>query len=72
MVVPVTQGGVADGWTDLGNGVMERRMMTFLQRDIDQGYIYYKNSGAEAFSDFFMFEVSSEEKKWNLYNYKEI
>eukprot|EP00057_Strongylocentrotus_purpuratus_P020371 XP_011674845.1 PREDICTED: extracellular matrix protein FRAS1-like [Strongylocentrotus purpuratus] len=66
MVVPVTQGGVADGWTDLGNGVMERRMMTFLQRDIDQGYIYYKNSGAEAFSDFFMFEVSDSAEPPNV------
>ncbi|XP_071508475.1 extracellular matrix organizing protein FRAS1-like [Diadema antillarum] len=58
MVLPITGDGVLEGWRDIGQGLMEKRLMTFRQRDIDQGYIYYRNSGAESFADYFMFEVS--------------
>ncbi len=58
MVVAIPDEGTPDGWTDLGNGLMSKRLMRFKQADIDEGRIYYKHFGAENPTDYFMFEVS--------------
>lgn len=58
MVVPIPPSGVGSGWEDLGNGNMAARMTRFLQRDIDEGRIWYKNKGTAALTDIITFEVS--------------
>ena len=57
MVVPIPPDGVGNGWEDMGDGTMAARMTRFLQRDIDEGRIYYKNRGNAALTDVVKFEV---------------
>ena len=59
MVVAIPEDGLGEGWQDLGNGLMSKRLMRFRQRDIDEGRVYYKHFGMEGTSDYFMFEVGS-------------
>jgi hypothetical protein len=59
MVVPIPPTGVGHGWEDLGDGNMAARMTRFLQRDIDEGRIWYKNKGSAALTDIIKFEVQS-------------
>ncbi|WAQ95604.1 FRAS1-like protein [Mya arenaria] len=58
MVVPIPPSGVGNGWDDIGEGYMAARLTRFLQRDIDEGRIWYKNRGTAAFTDFIRFEVA--------------
>ncbi|XP_053388167.1 extracellular matrix organizing protein FRAS1-like isoform X2 [Mercenaria mercenaria] len=58
MVVPIPPSGVGHGWEDLGDGNMAARMTRFLQRDIDEGRIWYKNKGTAALTDIIRFEVA--------------
>ncbi|XP_035826399.1 extracellular matrix protein FRAS1 [Aplysia californica] len=58
MVVPIPQDGPSSGWTDMGSGMMGARMFRFLQRDINEGRIYYKHNGDGFLSDSFTFEVA--------------
>ena len=62
MMVPVPPNGVASGWVDLGNGNMGAPMTRFLQRDIDEGRIWYKNKGTAALTEIIKFEVSMQRK----------
>ena len=57
MVVPLPETGVYPGWDDMGDGTMATRMSRFLQRDINEGRIFYKNKGSAALTDIVMFEV---------------
>ena len=59
MVVPMPEGGATEGWTDIGGGQMAAKMFRFLQRDINEGRIWYQHNGGTTNSDFFRFEVSS-------------
>ena len=59
MIVPTPEGGPGRGWEDMGDGTMGAKMFRFLQRDIDEGRIYYKHQGSPiATTDIFTFEVS--------------
>ena len=60
MMVPVPAEGPGWGWDDLGDGMMSARLYRFMQRDIDQGRIYYRSSPklVSAVSDDITFEVS--------------
>ncbi|KAK7498552.1 hypothetical protein BaRGS_00010212, partial [Batillaria attramentaria] len=59
MIVPTPAGGPGRGWEDMGEGSMGAKMFRFLQRDIDEGRIYYKHQGAPVSEDdMFMFEVA--------------
>ncbi|KAL3876627.1 hypothetical protein ACJMK2_034445 [Sinanodonta woodiana] len=58
MVVPIPPSGPGRGWEDVGDGLMAARMNRFLQRDIDEGRIYYKNKGTQGNSDIIRFEVA--------------
>lgn len=57
MVVPLPETGVYPGWEDMGDGTMATRMSRFLQRDINEGRIYYKHKGNAALTDIVTFEV---------------
>ena len=57
MVVPLPDTGVYPGWDDMGDGTMATRMSRFLQRDINEGRIYYKHKGSAALTDTVTFEV---------------
>ena len=57
MVVPVPSSGAGRGWEDMGDGHMAANMYRFMQRDIDEGRIWYKHKGSSSRSDFFKFEV---------------
>ena len=57
-MVPIPAAGVGDGWEDLGDGNMAARMSRFLQRDIDEGRIFYKNKGRAALTGIVKFEVA--------------
>ena len=59
MVVAIPDEGLPEGWEDLGNGLMSKRLMRFKQADIDEGRIYYKHFGQESTADYFMFEVKT-------------
>ncbi|KAH3869870.1 hypothetical protein DPMN_033043, partial [Dreissena polymorpha] len=58
MVVPIPPSGITHGWDDLGDGNMAARLTRFLQRDIDEGRIFYKNKGTAALTDFVRFEIA--------------
>lgn len=57
MIVHQPEDGPGRGWEDVGGGKMSAKMFRFLQRDIDEGRIWYKHMGASADDDFFTFEV---------------
>ena len=57
MVVPLPETGVYPGWEDMGDGTMATRMSRFLQRDINEGRIFYKHKGNAALTDTVTFEV---------------
>ena len=57
MVVPLPSGGSTEGWKDLHNGKMAATMFRFLQRDIDEGRIWYRHKGGKSKDDYFIFEV---------------
>ena len=60
MIVPTPEGGRGRGWEDMGDGTMGAKMFRFLQRDIDEGRIYYKHKGSPiGNTDIFTFKVSS-------------
>ena len=52
-------GGPTEGWDDIGGGQMGAKMFRFLQRDINEGRIWYRHHGGKENSDFFIFEVRS-------------
>ena len=54
-------GGPTEGWDDIGGGQMGAKMFRFLQRDINEGRIWYRHHGGKENSDFFIFEVR---RKW--------
>lgn len=58
MIVHQPEDGPGRGWEDVGGGKMSAKMFRFLQRDIDEGRIWYQHMGASADDDFFTFEVS--------------
>ncbi|XP_041363241.1 extracellular matrix organizing protein FRAS1-like isoform X2 [Gigantopelta aegis] len=58
MVVPIPSTGAGRGWQELGDGLMAAKMYRFLQRDIDEGRIYYRNLRTGTTSDIFTFEVA--------------
>ena len=58
VVVPMPQGGATEGWQDVGDGQMAAQMSRFLQRDVNEGRIWYQHGGNTSKSDFFMFEVT--------------
>ena len=59
MIVPIPEEGVGQGWEDLGDGHMAARMYRFLQRDVDEGRIFYlHDEGSIGHSDYFTFQVS--------------
>lgn len=59
MIVPTPEGGPGRGWEDIGEGSMGAKMFRFLQRDINEGRIYYKHQGAAVGEDdVFTFEVA--------------
>ena len=58
MVVPIPSTGVGRGWQELEDGLMAAKMYRFLQRDIDEERIYYRNLHTGTTSDVFTFEVS--------------
>jgi len=62
MVVPIPPSGVGSGWEDIGDGNMAQRPTRFLQRDIDEGRIWYRNKGNIALTDILRFEVM-----WNQF-----
>jgi hypothetical protein len=58
LVVPTPAEGPGRGWEDEGDGTMAARMFRFLQRDIDEGRIFYKHhASTSGTSDVFTFEV---------------
>ena len=59
MVVPKPQGGATAGWTDVGDGKMAAQMFRFLQRDINEGRIWYQHYGKTHKQDSFVFEVGN-------------
>ncbi|XP_038060993.1 extracellular matrix protein FRAS1-like [Patiria miniata] len=58
MILPIPDTGVPSGWEDMQNNYMMKPLTRFAQEDIDQGKIYYRHSGGEVTSDYFMFEVA--------------
>ena len=46
MVVPEPVFGPGQGWQSLGNGNMAAKMFRFIQRDIDEGRIWYEHTGS--------------------------
>ncbi|XP_033644314.1 extracellular matrix protein FRAS1-like [Asterias rubens] len=58
MVLPVPGSGLPVGWEDMENGFMMQPLKHFAQEDIDQGRVYYRHSGGEVTSDYFMFEIA--------------
>ncbi|XP_064605999.1 extracellular matrix organizing protein FRAS1-like [Liolophura sinensis] len=58
MVVPVPPGGVTPGWQSMKDGQMASPVFRFLQRDVEEGRIWYKNTAGKAGADSFRFEVS--------------
>ena len=77
MVVPIPPSGITHGWDDLGDGTMAARLTRFLQRDIDEGRIFYKNKGTAALTDFVRFEVrivlkSLDLFKWGIMHLREV
>lgn len=59
MIVQQPKDGPGRGWEDVGDGKMSAKMFRFLQRDIDEGRIWYQHMGASADADFFTFEVKT-------------
>ena len=60
MMVPTPEDGPGRGWEDMGDGTMGARMVRFLQRDINEGRIYYKHHAASVGNgDEFTFEVKT-------------
>lgn len=59
MVVPVPPGGVTPGWQIMKDGQMASPVFRFLQRDVEEGRIWYKNTAGKAGADSFRFEVSN-------------
>lgn len=57
MLVPVPPNGLGQGWEDMGNGKMSAKMFRFLQRDVNEGRIWYQNTGSKSTSDIVTFEV---------------
>lgn len=57
MIVQQPSDGPGRGWEDVGNGKMSAKMFRFLQRDINEGRIWYQHMGASKDADFFTFEV---------------
>ena len=57
MVLPIPDTGLPSGWEDMQNGFMLQPLVRFAQEDINQGKVYYRHSGGEVTSDYFMFEV---------------
>ena len=57
MVVPMPDGGPTEGWDDIGGGQMGAKMFRFLQRDINEGRMWYRHHGGKENSDFILFEV---------------
>lgn len=57
MIVYQLEDGLGRGWEDVGGGKMFVKMFRFLQRDIDEGRIWYKYMGVLVDDDFFIFEV---------------
>ncbi|GFO33129.1 extracellular matrix protein fras1 [Plakobranchus ocellatus] len=64
MMVPIPADGPGQGWRDQGDGMMSARLYRFMQRDIDQGRIYYRSlmdpthGHADKLSDSLTFEIS--------------
>ncbi|ESO99609.1 hypothetical protein LOTGIDRAFT_173674 [Lottia gigantea] len=58
MVVPIPVSGAGRGWRNLGDGTMAAKMYRFLQRDVNEGRIWYKHNGKQTKSDIFTFEVA--------------
>ncbi|VDI42839.1 Hypothetical predicted protein [Mytilus galloprovincialis] len=57
MLVPVPPNGLGQGWKEMGSGKMAAKMFQFLQRDINEGRIWYQNTGSKSTSDVVTFEV---------------
>ncbi|XP_055954387.1 extracellular matrix organizing protein FRAS1-like [Patella vulgata] len=66
MVVPIPVTGAGRGWRNLGDGTMAARMYRFLQRDVNEGRIWYKHDGKNSQSDVFTFEVADMSKPPNV------
>ncbi|XP_069123568.1 extracellular matrix organizing protein FRAS1-like [Argopecten irradians] len=58
MVVPIPEDGPGQGWEDIGGGSMAAKMFRFMQRDIDEGRIWYKHKASSATSDVITFEIA--------------
>lgn len=67
MLVPIPSNGVGKGWQDMGDGQMAAKMFQFLQRDVNEGRIWYHHTGTKTSSDIITFEVC-----WikNVYDFK--
>ncbi|KAK3090989.1 hypothetical protein FSP39_016284, partial [Pinctada imbricata] len=66
MVVHQPADGPGQGWEDMGQGKMSAKMFRFLQRDIDEGRIWYKHMGAMAKTDTIRFEISDTSNPPNI------
>lgn len=59
MVVPVPEEGVHRRWELMSDGTMGVKTFRFMQKDINEGRIFYKHQGLhQEDNDFFTFEVS--------------
>ena len=67
MIVQQPKDGPGRGWEDVGDGKMSAKMFRFLQRDIDEGRIWYQHMGASADADFFTFEVKTHFILWFIF-----
>lgn len=61
MVVPVPEEGVHRRWELMSGGTMGVKTFRFMQKDINEGRIFYKHQGLhQEDDDFFTFEVTSQ------------
>ncbi|XP_025062352.1 extracellular matrix protein FRAS1 isoform X12 [Alligator sinensis] len=59
LLLPMPADGPAESWQRLPDGRAATPTMSFTQRDINEGIVWYKHSGSQVESDSFHFQVSS-------------